>query len=87
VSWQGGGGCKPVPLDQLYFDLACDAYPRGVKILLTLTDTKHIMYGTDYPAIPEPVLMRHMGNTINCVEFADCVEDILHNNAERLFVL
>lgn len=79
------GGCEPIPLDQLYFDLACDAYPRGVKILLTLTDTKHILYGTDYPAIPEPVLVRHMENTKNCMELIGCLDDVLWKNAERLF--
>ena len=79
------GGSKPVPLDQLYFDLACDAYPRGAKILQTLTDTGHIMYGTDYPAIPEPVLVKHMKDTLNCEEFTGCIEDVLWRNAERLF--
>lgn len=79
------GGCEEVPIDQLYFDLACDAYPRGVKILQTLTDTKHILYGTDYPAIPEHVLMRHIKNTLNCEEFTGCIEDILWKNAKSIF--
>ena len=55
-----------VPLDQLYFDLACDAFPRGVPILLTLTDPAHILYGTDYPAIPEPVLKGHLHSAMTC---------------------
>lgn len=79
------GGCEQVPLDQLYFDLACDAYPRAVPILLTLTDTKHILYGTDYPAIPEAVLEKHMKNTLSCPAFESCLEDILWNNAAGLF--
>ena len=78
-------GCEPVPTDQLYFDLACDAYPSGVPILLTLTDTKHILYGTDYPAIPEAVLRRHLDSTLSCKYFDGCLEDVLWNNAAELF--
>ncbi|MBO5657498.1 MAG: amidohydrolase [Agathobacter sp.] len=74
-----------LPLNQLYFDLACDAYPRAVPILLTLTDTNHICYGTDYPAIPEFVLKRHMDNTHNCPSFEGVLEDVLWNNAAKLF--
>ena len=81
------GKFVPVPVEQLYFDLACDAYPRGVPILLTLTDTKHIMYGTDYPAIPETVLRQHMEETLSCRYFKECLEDVLWNNAAGLFVL
>lgn len=79
------GKCEPVPTEQLYFDLACDAYPRGVPILLTLTDTKHILYGTDYPAIPEAVLRRHLDHTLSCEYFDGCLEDVLWNNGADLF--
>ena len=79
------GGCEKVPLEQLYFDLACDAYPRGVPILLTLTDTKHILYGTDFPAIPEAVLKKHMEDTLACKEFEGCLENVLWKNADALF--
>lgn len=81
------GGCEKVPLEQLYFDLACDAYPRGVPVLLTLTDTKHILYGTDYPAIPEVVLEHHMRNTQSAEWFAGNLDDVLWNNAYTLFPL
>ncbi len=74
-----------VPLDQLYFDLACDAFPRGVPILLTLTDASHIMYGTDFPAIPEFVLKGHLQSAKDCPELAEKVEDVLWNNAAGLF--
>lgn len=73
-----------VPMDQLYFDLACDAYPRAVPSLLNLTDTKHIVYGSDFPAIPLPVLRRHVDMIRNCPEFRDCLDDILCNNAHEL---
>ncbi len=82
---RGQGKDANVPLEQLYFDVACDAYPRAVPILLTLTDTNHIFYGSDYPAIPEPVLKRHMENTLSCPSFDGVVENILWNNAAKLF--
>jgi predicted TIM-barrel fold metal-dependent hydrolase len=74
-----------IPLSQLYFDLACDAFPHGVPILLTWTQSDHIVYGTDYPAIPEFVLRQHLKNAIECPELAGQTEDALWNNAQRLF--
>lgn len=74
-----------VPLDQLYFDLACDAFPRGVPILLQLTEPFHIMYGTDYPAIPEMVLKGHLRNAKDCPQLQGHVDDVLWNNAAELF--
>ncbi|WP_346697879.1 amidohydrolase family protein [Catenibacillus scindens] len=76
-----------VPLDQLYFDLACDAFPRGVPILLTLTDPAHILYGTDYPAIPEPVLKGHLHSAMTCPHLQGHVEDVMWGNARKLFGL
>lgn len=78
---------RSVPLSQLYFDLACDAFPHGTKILLTISDTDHIVYGTDFPAIPVPTLMRHIENARNCPEFVGVEDDILWNNAARLIQL
>lgn len=74
-----------VPLDQLYFDLACDAFPRGVPILLQLTEPSHILYGTDYPAIPEMVLKAHLQNAKDCPQLQGHVDDVLWNNAAGLF--
>ena len=74
-----------VPMHQLYFDLACDAFPHGVPVLLTMTDKNHILYGSNFPAIPEPVLEMHMKNARECPELTDHVEDVLWNNAAALF--
>ncbi|MCQ2559013.1 MAG: amidohydrolase [Oscillospiraceae bacterium] len=78
------GSTEPAPIDQLYFDLACDAYPRGAKILLTLTDHSHILYGTDYPAIPEFVLRNHLNTTRTFEDFCGHNEEILGQNALQL---
>ena len=74
-----------VPLNQIYFDLACDSFPRGVPILLTLTDADHIVYGTDYPAIPEFVLKMHKNSAVTCPQLEGKVEDVMWNNACELF--
>ena len=71
------------PKDQLYFDLACDAFPNAVKILLNITDVKHIMYGTDYPAMPVAVLEEHQKNAGEF--FMNDMEDVFWNTATTVF--
>ena len=75
-----------LPLDQLYFDLACDAFPRGVPILLNITDPSHIVYGTDFPAIPEPVLQKHLYSAKTCPQLQESIPQVLWENAQRLFL-
>lgn len=76
-----------VPSDQLYYDLACDSFPNAVLNLLNFTDTGHIVYGSDFPAIPLPVLVKHVEAARSCPAFAGRTEDILKNNAEKLLGL
>lgn len=83
---QAQGKIKEAPLEQLYYDLACDAYPHAVPILLTMTDPSHIVYGTDFPAIPLPVLKNHMHQTLTHPAFDTCLDDVLWNNAQRLML-
>jgi predicted TIM-barrel fold metal-dependent hydrolase len=80
------GRMREAPLEQLYYDLACDAYPHAVPILLTWTDTSHIVYGTDFPAIPLPVLEKHLSQTLVHPAFVNCLDDVLWNNARRLLI-
>lgn len=75
-----------IPLDQLYFDLACDSFPNGVPILLTMTDPSHILYGTDFPAIPEPVLEKHLHSAKTCPQLSGSLEDVFWKNGEELFL-
>ncbi len=74
-----------IPLDQLYFDLACDSFPQGAHILRTWTDCGHILYGTDFPAIPEFVLQSHLEAAKTSPAFEEGRADVLWNNALRLF--
>ena len=75
-----------IPMDQLYFDLACDAFPRGVPILLNITDPSHILYGTDFPAIPEPVLKEHLYSAKTCPQLEGSIEKVMWENGARLFI-
>lgn len=74
-----------LPMEQLYFDLACDAFPHGVPILLNITDPSRILYGTDFPAIPVPVLKRHLDNALVCPALQGSLDAVLWNNASELF--
>ena len=80
------GKYRKAPLEQIYYDLACDAYPHAVPILLTWTDSTHIVYGTDFPAIPLQVLENHMRQTLSHPELEDHLEDVLWKNAARLLI-
>ena len=81
---QGKG--QLAPLEQIYYDLACDAYPHALPILLTMTDPSHIVYGTDFPAIPLPVLDNHMRQTLAHPAFEGCLDDVLWNNAQSMLI-
>ena len=75
-----------IPINQLYFDLACDAFPNGVPILLNITDPSHILYGTDFPAIPEPVLVRHLHSAKTCPQLLEHLDKVMWENGELLFL-
>jgi 6-methylsalicylate decarboxylase len=39
-------------LKRLYYDIASSANPPAIAALIKLVDTSHILFGTDYPAVP-----------------------------------
>ena len=45
-------------LKRLYFDLAGDPMPDALDMLLKITDIDHIVYGSDYPYVPAPILLK-----------------------------
>lgn len=53
VDWEGN-------LSRLYYDLAGGASPEIVKMMLTITTPEHILYGSDYPYMPDGVLLRNL---------------------------
>lgn len=79
------GKSVKIPKDQLYFDLACDSFPHGVPILLTMTDPSHILYGTDFPAIPEPVLEKHLYSAKTCPQLKENLHAVFWENGKKLF--
>lgn len=47
-------------LSRLYYDLAGGASPEIVKMMLTVTTPEHILYGSDYPYMPDSVLQGNL---------------------------
>jgi len=43
-------------LRQLYYDVAMSASPYALPSLLALVDPSHILFGSDYPFMPEPAV-------------------------------
>jgi len=52
-------------LNHLYYDVAGFCVPRQLSVLLQITDTSHLLYGSDYPYTP----------TIGCSILADQLEN------------
>ena len=84
------GIMQPVDIDanlsRLYFDLAGAPTNDVLDALLTITTPDHILYGSDYPYVAEPVLIsgkqalqqRLASHGLN-------PQDIFSDNARRLF--
>lgn len=83
IDWEGN-------LSRLYFDLAGSPMPDVLHSLLTLTTPDHILYGSDYPYLPTAVLkvnLQRLEDTLaSDEELAPYARQILHENAEKLFV-
>ena len=82
IDWDGN-------LSRLYFDLAGNPTIEVLHSLLTITSPDHILYGSDYPYLPDAVLKANLQRLKQTLaadeELAPYSEDILWKNAERLF--
>ncbi len=82
IDWEGN-------LSRLYFDLAGNPTIEVLHSLLTITSPDHILYGSDYPYLPDAVLKSNLQRLKQTLasdkELAPHNEDILWKNAERLF--
>lgn len=74
-------------LQSLYFDIAGDAFPRGISILSTLTDEDHILFGGDFPYTPIPMIQSKIQDMEQCPSITGCINKIACQNAENLFNL
>ncbi len=84
------GIMQPVDVDdnlsRLYYDLAGAPTDEAIDALMTITTPDHILYGSDYPYVAEPVLLsgkqalegRLASHGLN-------PQDIFTDNARRLF--
>lgn len=72
---------------RLYFDVAGTAQPVMLDALLKVTDPTHILYGSDFPYTPVPMIARTKEALERDPLLADCVEDVFAHNAVRLFDL
>ena len=82
IDWKGN-------LSHLYFDLAGSPTLEVLRSLLTLTTPDHILYGSDYPYLPDAVLKANLQRLKQMLasdnELSPYSEDILWKNAERMF--
>lgn len=74
-------------LQALYYDLAGAASPETIRELLTITSPSHLLYGTDYPYVKAPVLVKNLSSLkANLADFVpEEVDDVLYKNATKLF--
>lgn len=77
-------------LSRLYFDLAGNPSIDVLKSLLTITSPEHILYGSDYPYLPDAVLksnMKKLKETLASDKaLAGFADMFLWKNAEKLFI-
>lgn len=74
-------------LGALYFDLAGDAYPRGIQIVRSLAKDSHLLFGGDFPYTPVPFVAEKVRHMQEDESLSESLEDIFSGNARRLFGL
>lgn len=83
IDWEGN-------LSRLYFDLAGNPTIEILRSLLTLTTPDHILYGSDYPYLPDAVLKANLQRLKQTLasdkELAEYADLFLWKNADGLFV-
>ena len=83
IDWEGN-------LSRLYFDLAGNPTIEVLRSLLTITTPDHILYGSDYPYLPDAVLKANLQRLKQTLasdkELAGYADWFLWKNAEDLFV-
>lgn len=82
VDWEGN-------LSRLYFDLAGNPTAEVIHSLLTIITPDHILYGSDYPYLPDTVLkanLQRLKQTLAADKTLAAYADLfLWENGERLF--
>ena len=82
IDWEGN-------LSRLYYDLAGNPTAEVIRALLAVTSPEHILYGPDYPYLPESVLRNNLNRLKETLaadgELARYADLFLWGNAFRLF--
>lgn len=83
IDWEGN-------LSRLYYDLAGSPTIEVLRSLLTITTPDHILYGSDYPYLPDSVLKANLQKLKQTLasdkELARYADMFLWKNAEKLFI-
>ncbi len=73
-------------LRRMYFDVAVTCHPNAFPSLRTVTDTDHIVFGTDYPAFSQQDVDEAIAFLVNEAGFtADELGAIASTNIKPLF--
>lgn len=67
----------------LYYDLAGFPLPRQILPLLEIADPRHLLYGSDWPFTPEPLVAAQLDEAPQLTDRLR--QDIMRNNALALF--
>lgn len=70
-------------LRRLYYDTAMSANRPALAALTELVDTDHILFGTDYPFMPESTTVQTIAGLQEFFD-ADTLQDVERNNAAAL---
>lgn len=68
----------------LYYDIAGDPEPLALDMLMKITDQDHIVYGSDWPHSPAPVVIAKKKHLEENSAYADILERIMYLNGEEL---
>jgi microsomal dipeptidase-like Zn-dependent dipeptidase len=70
----------------LYYETALAGNRNSLQPALEVTTADHILFGTDWPAAPEPTVIRNIANLTNFDGFtAEELRGVERDNALRLF--
>ena len=82
IDWEGN-------MSRLYYDLAGSPTAGVIRALLTVTSPDHVMYGSDYPYLPDNVLRGNMERLKETLagdsELSQYSDMFLWKNATKLF--
>lgn len=71
-------------LQKLYFDLAGDPMPEEMDILLKIVNVNQIVYGSDFPYVLAPILLKKKSALDAELAQRNLTEKIYINNAKNL---